>query len=87
MWLAFAIPVVAALAYYGARVANRLLRKQDDDLLSYCIGRVLVICPRCRSRFEVARLEEQMNTVWECEVCHTRFREYATHTATEEEGL
>lgn len=87
MWGAVVAVVAIIAAWVGQRVVTRVARHQDDELLEYCLNRLHVICPRCRSAFEVRCLEEQMNTRWQCEVCKTHFREYAHHTSTEEEGL
>lgn len=59
----------------------RVLRQQDDELLSYLLDRVYVVCPDCGTMFEVSCLEEQMNTVWCCAVCGCHFREFPHHTA------
>lgn len=62
------------------KVRDASLRDQDTKLLTYCMERELVICPRCRIAFRVTGLDEQMNVEWKCGCCGCEFREYPTHT-------
>jgi hypothetical protein len=77
-WTAFTIllNVIAGLDQY----AQSERKEQDDKLYTYCLYRLLVICPHCRIAFEVTDLAEQMNVEWECDCCHNTFVEHATHT-------
>ena len=55
-------------------------KKYDDELLDYCFGRDLVICPTCREVYVVSCLEEQLTTEWCCACCGQHFEETPTHT-------
>jgi hypothetical protein len=79
-----ALAVIHGVAQF-VRIAEieraRVLRQQDDALLSYVLDRIHVICPDCRGVTDVTCLEEQMNTTWQCAACGCQFREFPHHTA------
>ena len=80
--IVFLTAIIAALQVIAQtdKVMQVERKQQDEALYYYCLNRMLVICPHCRIAFEVTDLNEQMNVEWECQCCHHKFVEYATHT-------
>lgn len=77
----FALYTIARVISGLETARKRMLREQDSALLEYLLNREFVICPDCRSMFEVSCLEEQMNTHWCCKICGCEFVECPHHVA------
>lgn len=72
---------------YGVqqKLKNDLRNWKDDydiEILDYCLGRTVIICPRCSNAYAVKDLDEQLNTDWRCSQCNTRWEETPTHDIT-----
>ena len=75
--------VIDKIGDYVGRKEKSFLKKYDSILLDYCLEREIVVCPTCRTAWEVTCLEEQMEVEWKCHCCGQKFKETPTHTIKE----
>ena len=68
---------------------DRGVRAEEHEInlktLDYCFEREFVVCPKCRTPFEIETYEQQFTTEWRCSCCSCLFEETSTHTIRREE--